>query len=241
MKVLSVDTCSEAASCSIISDDRLLGEITFNFEKHHSVVLMDAIHTLLTRTKLTINDLDGLVVSKGPGSFTGLRIGMATLKGIAMGSKKPLIAISSLDSLAYNLPFVDGIICPILDALRGNVYTNLYSTADGNLEILDDYLAISVEELASKLNTLNKKVFFIGDGTFKHFDFLNSNVNNAYFTPAHLNYTSASSLGVLGLKLLKEGASDNLNTLSPVYIRKSQAEREYDEKMEKLKNESNKA
>jgi tRNA threonylcarbamoyladenosine biosynthesis protein TsaB len=237
MRVLSLDSSTEAASCAVIEEGRLLGEITFNFEKQHSVILMSMIDNLLSSLHISIDTIDGFVVSKGPGSFTGLRIGMATIKGLCFGSGKPFVSVSSLDSLAYNLCYAPGIVCPILDALRNNVYTCLYTFQEGRLEPLSDHMVISVDELMIVLKEKNKPVYFIGDGTDKFRDKLLSGLQEAYFAPSHLNLTRASALGELGMKLLSSGNNDDLNTSTPVYLRKSQAEREYDKKMGIKENE----
>ena len=125
MIVLSIDSSSKVATVALLNDDTLLGEYVINDKREHSVLLMPMIENLLKDCELTINDIDGFVVSKGPGSFTGLRIGMATVKGLSFGANKPYISLSSLDGLAYNLSYFNGIICPIMDALRENVYTAL--------------------------------------------------------------------------------------------------------------------
>lgn len=237
MKILSLDTATESATCAVLDDNRLLGEITFNYKKQHSVVVMSMIDTLLKNIQLNIDSLDGFVVSKGPGSFTGLRIGASVIKGLSQGSGKPFIGVSSLDALAYNLAYTSGIICPILDALRGNVYTALYRFHDEKLEPISDYMIISIDDLISILNRYSEPVHFIGDAVPNFKEHLVLNINNAKFSPVHLNVVKAASLGELGLNLLNKGISDDLYSFSPFYIRKSQAEREYDEKLESIKNE----
>lgn len=231
MKILSLDSSTESATCAILDDERLLGEITFNYKKQHSVILMSMIDSLLTSLSLNINDLDGFVVSKGPGSFTGLRIGISTIKGLSQGTKKPFIGVSSLDALAFNMAYTSGIICPILDALRNNVYTALYKFTDGNLEIISDYMVISIDELIKLLNSKNMPVCFIGDAIPKFKEKLSTSIASSSYAPVHLNLVKASSLGELGLTLLKENKQDDLYSFSPVYIRKSQAEREYENKL----------
>lgn len=236
MLILSLDTATEAAACAVLQENKFLGEITINYKKQHSVVLLPMIDNLLKSLHLSIQDIDGFVVSKGPGSFTGLRIGMAAIKGLSQGSGKPFISISTLDSLAYNLAFTDGIICPILDALRDNVYTALYTFKDSTLVKIEDYMAISVDELIEILNSKKTPVTFVGDAVPIHGSKLSSMIENIRFAPAHLNFANASSLGELGIKLLSEGHSDDLFTAAPIYLRKSQAEREYDKKMENKNN-----
>lgn len=232
MKILSLDSSSESASCALLEDNKLLGEITFNYKKQHSVIIMPIIDSLLKNTETDITDIDGFVISKGPGSFTGLRIGMATIKGLSQGLNKPLTSVSSLDALAYNLAFSDGIICPIMDALRNTVYTSIYKFENNKLIRLCDYMAIHIDELIEKVKEYNCKVTFIGDGTYKLKQHLIDNLSgaNLNFAPTHLNLVKASSLGELGLNSLNEGTAENIFALSPIYLKKSQAEREYEEK-----------
>lgn len=231
MRILSIDSATECASCAVIDDNKLLGEISLNDKKQHSVILMPLVDTLLKGLQLTIKDLDGFVVSKGPGSFTGLRIGMSVIKGLSQGTNKPFIAVSSLDALAYNMAYTDGIICPILDALRDNIYTALYSFEDDKLIKLTDYMAVHIDELIEILKKYNKKVTFLGDATYKFNEKLKNNLDKVYFPPKHLNIVRASSLGELGFNLLSSGKSDDLYSTSPIYLRKPQAEREYDKRM----------
>ena len=235
MITLAIDSSSKAATAALIKDGALLGEITLNDKKEHSTILMTLIEDLLKFNKLSISDIDGYVVSKGPGSFTGLRIGMATIKGLSFGSNKPYVSISSLDALAYNVVNFDGIICPVMDALRNSVYTALYKTENNKLKRLTEYDALNLEDLISLLKEKNKKVIFIGDGVNKYKDYLEENYPNCCFPPAHLNLTRASSLGELGSTLLKAGQYDDSNS-GPIYLKKSQAEREYEQRMQ-LKNE----
>lgn len=231
MKVLALDSATESATCCIIDNDKVLGEITFNLKKQHSVILMPMIENLLKNVQLSINDIDAYVVSKGPGSFTGLRIGVATIKGLCHGTNKPFIAVSTLDALAYNLAYTSGIICPVLDALRGNVYTALYTFENMELKKVSEYLLISVEELILLLREKGQNITLVGDGLIKYKFKFKSELKNTSFAPLHLNLAKASSLGEIGMKLLAEGKSENIFTFSPFYLRKSQAEREYDEKM----------
>ncbi|NME95785.1 tRNA (adenosine(37)-N6)-threonylcarbamoyltransferase complex dimerization subunit type 1 TsaB [Clostridium cochlearium] len=230
MKILSIDSATESATCAVLDDNKLLGEITFNYKKQHSVILMSIIDFLLNNLSLTIKDIDGFVVSKGPGSFTGLRIGASTIKGLSQGSKKPFVAISSLDALANNMAYTEGIICPILDALRNNVYTALYEYKNDNLKRITDISIKSIDDLIEALSEFDCNITFIGDALPKLQDTIKDALPNAHFAPTSLNVVKASSLGELGLQLLKSGYSDNIYNFSPIYIRKSQAEREYDKK-----------
>ena len=200
MKILSIDSASKVATVAILDDNNLIAEYTLNNKLEHSTLIMDIVDKLLTDSDLDIDDIDGFVVSKGPGSFTGLRIGMATIKGLSLGSNKPYISISSLDALAHSLVNFDGIICSMMDALRNSVYTCLYKGENGNLESLIDYSALEIEELVALLKEKNEKVIFTGDAVNKHKEYIMENLPTAIFAPIHLNIIRASSLGELGMK-----------------------------------------
>ena len=230
MIVLSIDSSSKVATVAILKDDVLLGEYILNDKREHSVILMPLIENLLKECNLSIDDIDGYVVSKGPGSFTGLRIGMATIKGMSFGNNKPYISISSLDALAYNLISFNGIICPIMDALRENVYSALYKNNNDSLEKIMDYTALDIDELVNLLKDKNEEVIFVGDGLYKHKKYICDNFSKAHFAPVHLNIIRASSLGELGLNLLKNGICDDSNS-APIYLKKPQAERELERRL----------
>ena len=166
MIVLSVDSSSLVTTVALLKDEYILGEYTLNFKREHSIILMKKIEMLLKDCEVDINEIDGFVVSKGPGSFTGLRIGMATIKGLSMGSNKPYVSISSLDALANSLLTFDGIICPVMDALRDNVYTGLYKNKEflinkvNNCEFAPNHLSII---RASSLGELGMEKIKAGD------------------------------------------------------------------------------
>ncbi|HBJ1648004.1 tRNA (adenosine(37)-N6)-threonylcarbamoyltransferase complex dimerization subunit type 1 TsaB [Clostridium botulinum] len=237
MILLSIDSSSKVATAALFEDDTLLGEVTLNNKKEHSTILMTLVESLLDSCNLDIDSVDGFVVSKGPGSFTGLRIGMATIKGLSFGSNKPYVSISSLDALAYSIAPFNGMICPVMDALRNNVYTALYKSCNGKLEKIMDYSALDINELVDMLNEKEENVMFIGDGLNNTKEYILNNCNNCFFPPNHLNLVRASSLGELGMIKLKNGEYDDSNS-APFYLKKPQAEREYEKRM-KLKSEAN--
>ncbi|MGG7142243.1 tRNA (adenosine(37)-N6)-threonylcarbamoyltransferase complex dimerization subunit type 1 TsaB [Clostridium nigeriense] len=237
MIVLSIDSASKVATAALLDENNLIAEYTINNKLEHSTLIMDMVDKLLKDSSLDIDDVDGFVVSKGPGSFTGLRIGMATVKGLSLGSNKPYVSISSLDALAYSLVNFDGIICPMMDALRNSVYTCLYKGNNGNLEKLIDYSALELDELIEILKEKGEKVIFTGDAVNKHKDYLSENFPNAIFAPNHLNIIRASSLGELGIKMLLNNECDDLNS-APFYLKKPQAQRELEKRLA-LKNENN--
>ena len=230
MIVLSIDSSSKVATVALLNDDTLLGEYVINDKREHSVLLMPMIENLLKDCELTINDIDGFVVSKGPGSFTGLRIGMATIKGLSFGANKPYISLSSLDGLAYSLSYFNGIICPIMDALRENVYTALYKNEDGEFKNIMEPTPMELPDLLEMLKEKNEEVIFTGDGLLKHKEYIKVNFPNAKFASNHVSLTRASSICELGLNLLKQGIKDDPNS-APVYLKKPQAERELEKRM----------
>lgn len=232
MLVLSVDSSYSTATCALIKDDKILAEINLNDKKQHSVILMRLIDSILKEYEIDINDIDAFIISRGPGSFTGLRIGMATLKGLAFASKKPLISVSTLDALAYNSISFQGIICPIMDALRDNIYTCLYKNENNNLIPLIKEQCLNINELVTILKEQTLPIIFVGDGVAKHKEFLQENIPNSFFAPNHSNFPKASSVGELGIKKINDGVIENIDSINPIYLRKSQAEREYEKRME---------
>lgn len=232
MLVLSVDSSYSTATCALIKDDKILAEINLNDKKQHSIILMRLIDSILKEYEIDINDIDAFIISRGPGSFTGLRIGMATLKGLAFASKKPLISVSTLDALAYNSISFQGIICPIMDALRDNIYTCLYKNENNNLTPLIKEQCLNINELVTILKEQTLPIIFVGDGVAKHKEFLQENIPNSFFAPNHSNFPKASSVGELGIKKINDGIIENIDSINPIYLRKSQAEREYEKRME---------
>lgn len=230
MIVLSTDSSSKVATVALLKDNTLLGEYVLNDKREHSVLLMPMIENLLKECNLTIDDIDGYVVSKGPGSFTGLRIGMATIKGLSFGNNKPYVSISSLDALAYSLISFNGIICPIMDALRENVYVGLYKNNEGELQNILEPTPMDLDDLLALLKEKNEKVIFTGDGLAKHKEYIKANFKDAHFAPNHLSIIRASSLGELGINLLNKGVQDDPNS-APIYLKKPQAERELERRL----------
>ncbi|WP_446897761.1 tRNA (adenosine(37)-N6)-threonylcarbamoyltransferase complex dimerization subunit type 1 TsaB [Clostridium sp. LBM24168] len=238
MKILSLDSSTECAACAVLSEKKLYGEIVFNYKKQHSKILMPMIDNLLRNIGMDIDSLDGFVVSKGPGSFTGLRIGAAVVKGLSQGTNKPFVGVSSLDGLAYNLSYTEGIICPILDALRGNVYTAIYKFESDKLIRISEYMMISVYDLIDKLNNMKQQVCFIGDAVSKfREEILKNSINTVIFAPISSNIVRASSIGEIGIKLMKNGEYDDIYSFVPFYLRESQAEREYKRKAKLIHHE----
>ena len=231
MKVLGIDTSSLATSVAVIEDNKLICEYTINTKKTHSQKLMPMIENMLNISDLNINDIDLIAVCEGPGSFTGLRIGSATAKGLGLALNKPLIHIPTLDGLAYNLYGNTGLVCPIMDARRNQVYTGIYRFEDGEFQVVEEQMAISVQELIEKLNQYGEQVTFLGDGVPVYKASLVEGIKQAcHFAPAHMNRQRAASVATLALKYYEEGKTETAEAHRPDYLRLSQAERERAEK-----------
>lgn len=233
MRILGIDSSCSAATVAILNDRTLEMEIYINHKLQHSVMLFPMIEDMLEKLEITIDDIDAVAVSGGPGSFTGLRIGVASAKGIAQGGNKRFVGISSLDAMAFQQSCFNGIICPIMDALRENVYTAFYKT-NGTLcepERVSDYMALHIDELLERLSSENEKVMFCGDGVHLHENRIKEKLGDrAFFASANSLMPRASSIAELAACRLSRGEADDIHTFSPIYLRESQAEREYERK-----------
>ena len=225
MIILSIDSSTPVAGIAVSDGMQLRGEITLNTKNTHSEKLMPLVQQLLEETDLTVKDLDAVAVTQGPGSFTGLRIGMATAKGLAQGAGKQLIAVPTLDCLAYNLVHYPGIICPIMNAQKKQVYTAIYRSTNDGLKRLSDYQAIAVEQLAEQLKALNEDVWFVGDGVAAFADVF-AELLGAYchFAGGHQILPRAGTLAMLAAKRAEAQQFDDLYQAELIYIRKSEAE-----------------
>ena len=227
MKILALDSSGIVASVAVIEDDILLAEYTVNYKKTHSQTLLPMLDEVVKMTELDLETIDAIAVAAGPGSFTGLRIGSATAKGLGLALKKPLIAVPTVDALAYNLYDVSGLICPIMDARRSQVYTGIYRFEEHKLVAVKQQWASPVTELIEELNKIGEPVTFLGDGVpvFRRMIEEKQPVTY-YFSPAHVNNQRAAAVGTLGMIYYKEGRTETAMEHVPEYLRVSQAERE---------------
>lgn len=231
MKILGIDSSSLVATVAVVNDDIMTAEYTINHKKTHSQTLLPMIDEIVKMAEINLDDIDAIAVSGGPGSFTGLRIGSATAKGLGLVWNKPLIHVPTVDAMAYNLYGTDKLICPIMDARRCQTYTGLYEFVDEAFNIVMEQCAISVEELAEKINTLGRSVIFAGDGIPVFKEYLDANLKVKHFyAPAHMNRQRAGAVAVLGQRYFIEGKVESAAEHQPNYLRQSQAEREAKEK-----------
>jgi tRNA threonylcarbamoyladenosine biosynthesis protein TsaB len=227
MKILALDSSGLVASVAVTEDDKLLAEYTVNYKKTHSQTLLPMLDEIAGMIDLDLSTLDAIAVAAGPGSFTGLRIGSATAKGLGLALEKPLISVPTVDALAYNLWGSDHLICPVMDARRNQVYTGIYEFRNGELAVLEEQMAVSVEELSEILNQKNREVIFLGDGVPVYRELLESllRVPRTY-APAHMNKQRAGAVAALAAVYWKQGKIQAARDHAPNYLRLSQAERE---------------
>ena len=239
MRILALDSSGLVASVAIVEEEQTVAEYTVNYKKTHSQTLLPMLDEIVKMTDMDLQSIDAIAVAGGPGSFTGLRIGSATAKGLGLALNKPLIHIPTLEGMAYNLYGSSAVICPIMDARRKQVYTGIYRFEEGELKVLEDQTAIAVEELIQKLNEMGEEVVFLGDGVPVYADCLREGLSIPFiFAPANMNRQRASSVGLLGMEYFKQGKTETAREHQPDYLRVSQAERERNER-EKAKETKN--
>ena len=226
MRILALDSSGLVATVAIVEDEQTVAEYTVNYKKTHSQTLLPMLDEIVKMTEFDLNTIDAIAVAGGPGSFTGLRIGSATAKGLGLALNKPLLHVPTVDGMAYNLFGCKGLICPMMDARRNQVYTGIYRY-ENQFETVEEQMAISVEELIEKLNQYGEQVTFLGDGVPVYENLLKEGLKIPYsFAPAHVNRQSAAAVGALGMQYYKEGKIETAKEHQPDYLRLSQAERE---------------
>jgi tRNA threonylcarbamoyladenosine biosynthesis protein TsaB len=223
MKVLGIDTSTSCGSVGLVDDGRLIFEYILDIPVTHSERLLGAIEFVLGEARCTIGDLNGWAISLGPGSFTGLRIGASTVKGLAFATRKPVAGVSSLDVLAYQVSPTPYLICPLLDARKDEVYAALYRYEEGDsLKRKSPYEAVRPEDLVRRIE---EKTIFIGDGLKTYRTFLHRQLASlALFPPFPINFPHGSVVAKLGLDLLQKGVHLDSATFAPIYVRPSEAE-----------------
>lgn len=235
MKLIALDSSGLVASVAVLEDENLLAEYTINYKKTHSQTLLPMLDEVAKMIELDLTQIDAIAIAKGPGSFTGLRIGSATAKGLGLALNKPIIEVPTVDGMAYQLYGARDLICPIMDARRGQVYTGIYQFAQEEssyrFEAVMPQCAIAIEELAKECNELNQKVVFLGDGVDVYREQLSQLLSVPFeFAPAHCNRQKAAAIGALAEVYYERGWYVDATEHAPDYLRLSQAERERKEK-----------
>ena len=238
MKILALDSSGLVASAAVVEDDVLIAEYTTDYKKTHSQTLLPMLDEIRQMIDLDLHTIDAIAISAGPGSFTGLRIGAATAKGLGLALNLPLVEVPTLQGLAFNLWGTDKLVCPIMDARRNQVYTGIYAFESGNMKVLEPQMAVDIEVIAEKLCRYGRNVVFLGDGVPVFRQKLESGLleqltaagNQFAFAPAHVNKQRAGAVGTLALQYIREGRTETADEHQPEYLRMAQAERERAEK-----------
>jgi tRNA threonylcarbamoyladenosine biosynthesis protein TsaB len=221
MTILGIETSTHSGSVSLIEGDKILGEFFLNLGPAHSEKLLPMIDWLLGEVGIEKKRIDGISVSVGPGSFTALRIGISTVKGLAFSLGIPVVGVSSLEVLAMNL-FTSSVICSIIDARKKEVFAAFFKFFEGRLVRVSNDILISPVGLSKMIS---ESTIFIGDGVIPYRDFLMDALGEfALFCPLNLNFPRASSCALIGAQRLKDGREDDLSTLVPLYLRKAEAD-----------------
>lgn len=226
MKILAVDTTASPVSVAILTDGFLAGEFFLNTKTTHSQTLMPLVDTILKTTGTDIKDIDVFAVNAGPGSFTGVRIGVSSIKGMSMPFDTKCASVSTLESMAYCMPYTDGIACSVMDARCSQVYNALFRLSDGQVIRLTEDRALSLDELEKELQEYKDTIYLVGDGAELCYKAYNENIKNIVLTPMNIRYQHAYGTARVAEKLAQEGKLCISAQLMPAYLRLPQAERE---------------
>ena len=231
MKILAVDTSATAASVAVAEENKLIGEFSINTALTHSQTLMPMVDELLNNTGLSVNDIDAVAVNAGPGSFTGVRIGVAAVKGIAFPKNLPCVSVSTLESMAYNMLGNDCIVCSVMDARCSQVYNALFRVKGCTVTRMTDDRALSLTDLKNELRNINEKVVLVGDGAVLCSKFLGEELENIMLAQFNNRIQTASSVAYAAFEKINNGETVKADELMPVYLRLPQAQRELNKKL----------
>ena len=230
MKILAIECSSLSAGVAVTEDSKVLGESFVNVGLTHSQTLMPMVEGVLKSTATDIQNIDVLSVSAGPGSFTGVRIGVSALKGLAYSHDKPCYSVSSLESIAYPFKSFDGVVCSVMDARCNQVYTAFFE----NGKRISDDDAVLIDDLKEKIVDLNKRVILAGDAVNLVYNKLKDEIDNIFLPDSQMQYAHASSVALLTFEKLSSGEKTvNAKELLPMYLRLPQAQRELNNKKTK--------
>lgn len=236
MKILAIDTTAKTAAAAITDGEKLLASATLNTPSTHSVTMLPTVEMLLKSAGITASEIDIFAVSAGPGSFTGVRIGVSLVKGLAFGRKQACVGVSSLEALARNMVSTDGLICPVMDARRNQLYNAIFEYRGGKLLRLTPDRTVMADALARELESMDKPVFFIGDG---YHIMEKKKLSCQRETPVACRWQNGAGVALAALAAYDEAEDKSVFTdrmLRPEYLRLPQAERELREKEARAKN-----
>ena len=231
MLILAFETSAKAGSVALLDDQKLLGESYQNTGLTHSQTLMVMAEDLLKQCGKTVADVTAVAVAEGPGSFTGVRIGVAAAKGFAWGGQLPCCGVSTLEAMAESLGVYEGYVCACMDARRNQVYNGLFSVKNGVISRVTEDRAIALADLKTELGQLDGPIFLVGDGAALTHKTLSGEISNLVLPPEHRVHQRATGVALLAAKKIAAGETCDGNALTPNYLRLSQAERERLERM----------
>ena len=232
MKILAIDTSAKAASACIAQEDKIIGEFFINTSLTHSQTLMPMIEQLCKNAQVPISEIEAVAVNAGPGSFTGVRIGVAAAKGLAFDKSLPCVAVSTLESMAYNALGSDCVVCAVMDARCSQVYNALFRVSGEKIERLCSDRALSLTDLEQDLKAYGgEKIMLIGDGAEITFEFLQNSLSDVILAPVNIRIQKAASTALAAFKRISEGELTTDEKLMPAYLRLPQAQRELNKRM----------
>lgn len=235
MKILAIDTSATAASAALCDENKIIGDFFINTKLTHSRTLMPMVESLLANTNVQTSDITAVAVNCGPGSFTGVRIGVAAAKGLAFADDLPCIEVSTLESLAYNVQFAKGIICPVMDARCSQVYNALFKCDGVKPERLCEDRALSIAELSEELKGYDERIILVGDGAELCYNAMKELLPNVELAPMTVRFQRASSTALIALEKFNNNEVLSAAEIMPMYLRLPQAQRELKKKMEEKK------
>ncbi len=231
MKILAIDTSATAASVCIAEENKIIGEFYINTALTHSQTLMPMTENLLTHTGTSVEELSAVAVNVGPGSFTGVRIGVAAAKGIAFAKDLPCVAVSTLESMAYNFSGGDCVVCACMDARCSQIYNALFRVGGGRVERLCEDRALAISDLKLELTKYSEKVMLVGDGAALCYKALAETLSGVSLAPMNIQVQNAASVACAAFKSISEGKTVSASELMPAYLRLPQAQRELNKRM----------
>lgn len=231
MNLLAIDASGIAGSVAYIKDGKLAGEYYICDKLTHSQTIMPMLEEMKALLNINLEEVDAIAVTSGPGSFTGLRIGVTAAKALALALEVPIVGVPTLDTMAHAMVYTEYLICPIMDARRNQVYTALYKWEAHTLNRLTEHMAVDIEEYMTMLSDREEKIIFLGDGVSVYENRIKEKLGEkAVFAPSFCNLQHASVLADVATKRYEEGKAEDPSLFVPIYLRKSQAEREKEER-----------
>ncbi|MEE1154714.1 MAG: tRNA (adenosine(37)-N6)-threonylcarbamoyltransferase complex dimerization subunit type 1 TsaB [Acutalibacteraceae bacterium] len=234
MDILAMESSATASSVSYVKDEKILGQYYINAGLTHSTTLMPMVQGMLENAKLSLDNVDYYAVSVGPGSFTGLRIGISAIKGIALAKNKPCVAVSTLEAMAYNYVYTDTLVCAVIDARCNRFFNAIFKcSADGTVERLCEDRALSYEEIAQELTSIysNEKIVLVGDGAIMAQKLMGDLVPNLTIAPPHLMYQQSNGVAMVAQNMIEQGKVVTSQQLLPSYLSLPQAQKELQKKL----------